>query len=332
MNKDILNIVNRVLSEEYNDKMNESKKDTCEQCGGNTMKEGECSECGYMKEEFKEGKKLSKKQEYIAKQAEPKNKIDAKDFAKLRNKKSDTKNSKSEKSKVEESRYSIELNGKRYVFTENEVVNIIENIVLEEKSKEKKMTKTLNVTKDSQNKSKKENDDYISSVVKKMKDYLKDGSKGDFDMEPDNFPKGNGELAKMDKMAYVPSDGVEEYVQNFTAAGLENLDYDAIHPNEEWVDDLMVGSSRTGNNPKWANAVETPVNKKRNEIRKDNLLAKIKRKAYNKSPQPIVNDKSGNETDKASKIMMQVESETEKKVLSDIEKMKKLLSYNSKTQ
>ena len=323
MNKDILNIVNRVLSEEYNDKMNESNKGVCEQCGGDTMKEGECSECGYMKEEFKEGKKLSKKQEYIAKQAEPKNKIDAKDFTKLRSKKS---------KELDEARYSIELNGKRYVFSENEVVNIIENIVLEEKSKEKKMTKTLNVTKDSQNKSKKENDDYISSVVKKMKDYLKDGSKGDFDMEPDNFPKGNGELAKMDKMAYVPSDGVEEYVQNFTAAGLENLDYDAIHPNEEWVDDLMVGSSRTGNNPEWANAVETPVNKKRNQIRKDNLLAKIKRKAYNKSAQPIVNDKSGSETDKASKIMMQVESETEKKVLSDIEKMKKLLSYNKKTQ
>ncbi len=36
------------------------------------------------------------------------------------------------------------------------------------------------------------------SLEKKMKDYLKDGSKGKFDMNPDIFPIGNGELAKMD--------------------------------------------------------------------------------------------------------------------------------------
>ena len=65
----------------------------------------------------------------------------------------------------------------------------------------KTITKLPNVTKDSLAKSKKQNDDYISSVVKKMKDYLKDGSKGKYDMEPKHFPKGNGELAKMDKMA-----------------------------------------------------------------------------------------------------------------------------------
>jgi hypothetical protein len=151
-------------------------------------------------------------------------------------------------------------------------------------------------------------------------------------MNPRHFPKGNGELAKMSKMAYIPSDAVGEYIDNFTAAALENLDYDEIHPDEKWVDDLTVGSSRTGNNPEWANAVETPTNQRRNKIRKDNLLAKIKRKAYNKSPQPVVSDKSGETTDKVSKIMMKLESQNERKVISDIEKMKDLISYGKKTQ
>lgn len=239
------------------------------------------------------------------------------------------------KAKVDESLYSIVIDNQRFVFNESEMIDVIENIVLEEKKKNKSKTKKTDVikqTKSNIEKSGKENDEYLNSVVKKMKDYLKDGSKGEYEMNPKYFPKGNGELAKMSKMAYVPSDAVGEYVDNFTAAGLENLDYDAIHPNEEWVDDLVVGASRTGNNPKWANAVETPTNEKRNKIRKDNLLAKIKRKAYNKSAQPIVSDKSGETTDKASKIMMKLESENERKVMTDIEKMKDLISYGKKTQ
>jgi len=246
-------------------------------------------------------------------------KIDKKDFEMLRN----------------ESMYSLVLDGKKHLFKENEIIDIIENIVLEEKKKKKTTKKSVNpikLTKANQDKSKKENDDYIDSVVKKMKDYLKGGSKGGYEMNPKHFPKGNGELAKMSKMAYVPSDAVGEYIDNFTAAGLENLDYDEIHPDEKWVEDLTVGSSRTGNNPEWANAVETPTNQRRNKIRKDNLLAKIKRKAYNKSAQPVLSDKSGSETDKASKIMMKLESKEEQKVISDIEKMKDLISYGKKTQ
>jgi hypothetical protein len=239
------------------------------------------------------------------------------------------------KAKVDESLYSIVIDNQRFVFNESEMIDVIENIVLEEKKKNKSKTKKTDVikqTKSNIEKSGKENDEYLNSVVKKMKEYLKDGSKGEYEMNPKHFPKGNGELAKMSKMAYVPSDAVGEYVDNFTAAGLENLDYDAIHPNEDWVDDLVVGASRTGNNPKWANAVETPTNTKRNKIRKDNLLAKIKRKAYNKSAQPVISDKSGETTDKASKIMMKLESENEKKVMTDIEKMKDLISYGKKTQ
>jgi hypothetical protein len=165
-----------------------------------------------------------------------------------------------------------------------------------------------------------------------MKEDLKDGSKGDYEMSPKDFPRGNGEIEKMEKMAYIPSDAVETYTKNLTAAALENIDYDGIHADEEWVTDNIEGSSRTGNNPDWANAVETDVNKERNKIRKDNMLAKIKRQAYNKAPQPIVNDRSGNKTDSVDKLMFKLESVENKKVISEMEKMKNIIGYNQKTQ
>jgi hypothetical protein len=333
-----------------------TEKGMCEECGSGKMYEGMCSECGYSEGEVKEGKNLSKGQKYIARQAKPYDKIDGEDFKKLRSNKSEVKErlygrqsriDANKNNKIDSEDFKMlrrkrtdesvtyklvldESTNEVFYFKENEVINIIENIVLEEKKK--KTSKIPNITKDSQNKSKKENDDYLESVVKKMKDYLKVGSKGNYETNPKQFPKGNGELEKMEKMAYMPSNSVEEYIDNFTAAGLENLDYDEIHPNEDWVNDLLVGSSRTGNNPEWGNAVETPSNTKRNKIRKDNLLAKLKRKAYNKSPQPVVNDNTGNQKDKASKIMMKLESKEEKLVLEDIKKIKNLLSYGKKTQ
>jgi hypothetical protein len=387
MNRKILNIVRRALLSESKKMCSECGRGTmiegecsecgyskggmkegsmCSECGEGTMVEGMCSECGYTKEEMGESKKLSKGQKYIAKQAEPKDKIDANDFKKLRAKKTETKEGKKfpdlsgdgkvtrkdillgrgVKLKKESLIYKLVLDESRnevFYFDENEVVDIIENIVLEEK---KKSTKVPNVTKDSQSKSKKENDDYVNSVVKKMKDYLKDGSKGKYEMSPKSFPKGNGDLEKMDKMAYTPSDAAKEYVENFTGAALENIDYDEIHPNEEWVESNIVGSSKTGNNPEWANAVETEVNEKRNKIRKDNLLAKVKRDAYQKDDQPVKIDRSGKDQgDTVDNLLKKYSGnkKTEKKlnkedvlknenVILEMEQMKKLISYSKKTQ
>ena len=316
-----MNKNNRIDSEDF--KMLRRKKsemtetdEVCE-CGSKNMYEGKCMECGGMKETELE-ERLYGNQSKI--DMNKNNRIDSEDFKMLRK---------------ETYELTLDNTGDKFIFTENEIIDIIENIILEEKKKSKKQPKKdpIKLTKSNQDKSKKENDDYIDSVVKKMKDYLKDASKGEYEMNPKGFPKGNGELAKMDKMAYQASDAVGEYIDNFTAAGLENLDYDEIHPDEKWVTDNVVGSSRTGNNPEWANAVETPVNKKRNVIRKDNLLAKLKRKAYNKSPQPIVNDITGNsKDDKASKIIMKLESTDNKRVISDIDEIKKLMGYKQKTQ
>jgi hypothetical protein len=390
MNKEIFNIVNRVLSEELENKIRQGKikifesDKMCSECGSPSMVENECMECGSMKEDkmcsecgspmkedmcsecgYSEGEvseKLYGNQSRIDKNKN--GKIDREDFRLLRRKKEmkerlygNQKNiDKNNNNKIDaedfkmlrkESRYSIELDGKRYVFNENEVINIIENIILEEKKK----TKVNKITKTSQDKSKKENDSYIDSVIKKMKDYLKSGSKGSYEMEPKHFPKGNGELEKMSKMAYVTSDMAKEYIDNFTGAGLENLDYDEIHPNEDWVTMNLVGSSRTGNNPEWANAVKTDVGDKRNEIRKNNLLAKVKRDAYQKDDQPIRYDRTGEDLGdtvdqllskygkKSSKTKQSKSKknesfvdETKNVINEEINVMKDLINYKSKTQ
>jgi hypothetical protein len=240
--------------------------------------------------------------------------------------------------KVKESiEYHITDNlGDTIKLTENEIISFIENIVNEQKKSGLKTIgkpKGLTTYEKAHKGSGKENDDYLKSVNKKMKDYLKDGSKGDYSMEPKMFPQGNGQLAKMSKKAYVPSNAVQDYIDNFTAAGLENLDYDGIEPNEDWVSDLVKGSSRTGNNPKWANAVETGVNTKRDTIRKDNLLGKAKKKAYNKAPQPIVTDKTGeDEGDKILKQLESIEPKKSKQINEEFDRIKELLKYDRKTQ
>jgi hypothetical protein len=246
---------------------------------------------------------------------------------------------------------SFEVDGKEYPvkesvrMNESDLVNLIEKIILEQKStKVKDVAEKNNLKnlasppglekyKQVHKKDGKENEDSLKAVAQKMKDYLKDGSKGEYETNPKIFPKGNGELAKMNKKAYIPSDAVEDYIDNFTAAALENLDYDEIHPNEEWVTGNIEGSSKTGNNPDWANTGESDVNKKRNKIRKDNMLAKLKRMAYNKSPQPVVNDKDGGS--KASDIMTKLESTDSKKakqINEEFNRMKSLIGYNQKTQ
>ena len=90
---------------------------------------------------------------------------------------------------------SFEVDGKTYPvkesiqLTEDELIDLIEKIVNEQT--------TVPVTNKSLKSSKTENDDYIKSVTKKMQTYLKDASKGKYEMNPTQFPKGNGELAKM---------------------------------------------------------------------------------------------------------------------------------------
>lgn len=221
--------------------------------------------------------------------------------------------------------------------SESEMIDLIEKIVLEDKVKSniKNLTepKGLTTYKRAFKGSGKENDDYIKSVAKKMKEYLKDGSKGDYETNPKHFPKGNGQLEKMKKTAYEVSKEGEEFLDGYMRPGMENLDYDEMHPNEDWMKDNIEGSSRTGNNPEWANAEETELGAKLNKKRKENKYAKAKRAAYNKSPQPVISDKPGQESGKGLHIKAEsTEVKTDKKLNEEFEKMKSLISYDRKTQ
>jgi hypothetical protein len=242
---------------------------------------------------------------------------------------------------------SIKENKNTLQLTESEMVDFIENFIVEQKKKEnevieklkdnisKKYVSGLAKTEKSLKSSKKEEDDYISSVTKKMKEYLKTGSKGDYEMNPTSFPMGNGELGEMDKKAYKASDAVEEYIQAFAYPGLEDNHYDEIKPNEEWMKDNIEGSSKTGNNPKWANAVETGLGKRVNEKRKKALYDKEKQRSYNRVKQPVdqAGENSGEKTlDKMFAKLESTESKNEKLISEEFDKMKHLMGYNKKTQ
>lgn len=246
---------------------------------------------------------------------------------------------------------SFEVDGKKYPvkesyrLTESEMVGLIEKIVLEQKNKEVKdpaeknnikgfggSPRGLEVYKKAHKGSGKENDNYIKDVTKKMKDYLKDGSKTDYDMNPKIFPKGNGELEKMKKNAYEVSKDGDEFIDDYLRPGMETLDYDEMHPNEEWMDNNIEGSSKTGNNPEWANTGESDVNKKINKTRKKGAYNKAKRAAYNKAPQPVISDKPGQESGKGLNIKTESTDKKTKQINEEFDRMKSLIGYNRKTQ
>ncbi len=245
----------------------------------------------------------------------------------------------------------IKENTNKLRFTENELIDFIEKLVIEQKMKEKetkvkdKAEKTNISKKESQGmketekvlgKDKKENDDNLKAVEKKMKEYLKTGSKAKFEMDPKDFPKGNGELdEKMTKKSYKASDAVDEYIENFAYPGLENTKFDEIKPNEDWLTDNLVGSSRTGNNPEWANAVKTDVGERVNKKRKANLYQKEKDRSYNRVAQPVDEAGEGDGEKSLDNMFAKLESVEDKgknKINEEMEKMKSLISYNKKTQ
>ncbi len=225
--------------------------------------------------------------------------------------------------------------------TESDLIDLIESIVLEEKEKkvlDRKKAKGYTEYEKNVKLSKKENDEYIKSVTKKLKDYLKGGSKDDFSFEPKHFPKGNGQLEKMKKKAYTPSEAVEEYIEEFAySPGMENLQYDEVKPNDEWIEMNLEGSSKTGNSSDYANAEKTELGKKINEKRKKNLYGIEKRKnSYKRVKQPIdsAGEGSGEKSIKSmfKKLEESAPSKEEKLLNEELSKMSDLIKYNTNTQ
>ncbi len=220
--------------------------------------------------------------------------------------------------------------------TEDELIDMIEELVIEAKENEKYSGKAKGMVEYERvfKLNKKENSDAMKAVEKKMKDYLKDGSKGDYSMNPKHFPKGNGELGKMDKKAYIPSKDVEDYVDDYAYPGMTNLNYDEIKPNDEWVEANIKGSAKTGNSDEYANAVKTEVGEKMVKNYKKNAWGKQQKNAsYKRQSQPV--DYAGENTPKKTsldKLSENFEVESNRLIIEEFEKIQHLMSYNKKTQ
>lgn len=246
-------------------------------------------------------------------------------------------------------------------FTENELIDFIEKIVLEQKEKEtkenisKKEPEGLKKTKKAQDASKKENEDYAKSVVKKMKDYVKAGSNGEFNENPEEFPSNNYQMKDMKEKTkkYHPSQAVDEYIEAFAFPGQTNIVYDEIKPDDEKIEMYLKGNSKTGNAVKdkdgkaLGNVVPSEVGERFYKNYKDNLYgAEQMNASYKRVPQPVdaagetqpagsLKKLKGSSMKKATKILNQLESKDNKKenlISEEMMKMKKLISYNAKTQ
>jgi len=249
----------------------------------------------------------------------------------------------------------FEVNGKKYnvkeskvYFTESEIIDIIENIVKEEKKKGKAPS-AQNILKSTLGQSKKENDNYIKSVAKKMKEYLKDGSKGDYEMDPTNFPEGNYDLDKRKESLkkYTPSEAVDEYIDAFSYPGMTNLVYDEIKPDDKKIEKYLKGHRTTGNaefdeeGKPLGNVVPSKVGEKFKKNYDDNLYGQEQMNAsYKRYPQDTI-EVAGDVTKKGSmkgkktaqSVLNAVEESTEdKKVILEMGKIKNLIGYNRKTQ
>ena len=222
--------------------------------------------------------------------------------------------------------------------TEDEMIELIERIVIQEKSSVESLEKK------NSNETKKTNDDYVKSVTKKMKDYMKNMGV-EYNPESDSYPRGNtmmditgdnGKTKKSDvKKMYNASDSVEEYIDQIArSGGMENLEYDQIKPNEEWLEMNIEGSSKTGNSDEYANAVKTDVNKQVNTRRKRNILAKLKAMSYQKADQPVYDVAGETKHNDMMKALDLASTEEKKKdkINEELGKIKNLIGYNQKTQ
>jgi len=259
-------------------------------------------------------------------------------------KKMDKKGVKHKKKSVKE---SVQL-------SESEMIDLIEKIVMEE-TKNLKFAgvkpKGLSQTEKVLTADKKENDDYIQSVTKKMKEYLKNGSKGEYDTNPKTFPRGNGQIEKMDKKAYTPSDAVDEYVDAFAYPGQTNLVFDEIKPDEKKIKKYLKGDKTTGNaevdedGKPLGNVVPSEVGEKFNKNYEENLYGQEQKNAsYKRYPQDTI-DVAGDVTKKgklkkggkktAQSVLDKIDELASKKetlLNEEFGRIKNLMGYTQKTQ
>ena len=242
------------------------------------------------------------------------------------------------------------------LYTESDLIDLIESIVKEEKKKfSVKEPKGYKEYEKAHRADKKENDDYLKSVAKKMSDYLKsssdEGSKYEM-KETEKFPTENGGMKKGIRKKYTPSDAVDEYIDAFSYPGQTNLRFDEVKPNKKNIEKYLKGDSTTGNaqvdkdGNALGNVVPSEVGEKFYKNFEENLYGQEQADAsYKRQTQPV--DMAGEDTEEGSLkskrgkktaqgVLNKVdESVNEKEVIKlneEFERIQNLMGYNRKTQ
>ena len=259
---------------------------------------------------------------------------------------------------VNETYYRIKVDGEMATFSENEMIDIIEGIVREEKDnlKRGKEPKGYAEYERVHKADKKEGDKYFKELAKKMTDYTKDMSDSETKYNMKNtkkFPTGNDEMKKTGRKKYVPSEAVDDYVNAFVkGSGMTGLVYDEIKPNDAFIQKYLKGDSSTGNaqvdkdGEPLGNVVPSKVGDQFYDLYKNNLYGQEQMNAsYKRQPQPV--DQAGEETERGSlkskrgkktsqSVLNKVdESVTEKKTMKlneEFSRMQELMGYTKKTQ
>lgn len=205
---------------------------------------------------------------------------------------------------------------KSYKITESKLIEMISKIVMES-------VPGLDAVKmaHSQDKGTKE---YMSSVDKKLKDYLSfDGN------DNPEFPK---QIGKGEKVASKNTEEENEFVEDNRGGGMQHLDYDE-KPSPEFIERLkksLSGDSTTGNEQEGddvANVTPSDLGKE--------MVKQIERKQKKDDKAPMyVKDPSPVQTVKAdeAKTINESEQKTKSEILAEMKRMKDMLSYNEKTQ
>jgi hypothetical protein len=257
---------------------------------------------------------------------------------------------------------TFELDGETFdvkesiLYTESDLLDLIESLVIEEKKKFKvSEPKGFKEYERVHKADKKENEDYLKSVAKKMTDYLKkssdSGSKYEM-KETKKFPTENGGLKKGIRKKYTPSDAVDDYIDAFSYPGQTNLVFDEIKPTEKNIEKYLKGHRTTGNaqvdddGNALGNVVPSETGDKFFQNFKNNLYGQEQMDAsYKRQPQPV--DQAGEETERGSlktkrgkktsqsvlnKLEESIDEKSEKKLNEEFGRMHQLMGYNRKTQ
>jgi hypothetical protein len=189
---------------------------------------------------------------------------------------------------------------------ESEMMELIKKIVTES-------VPGLEITKKAQTQSKKDNESNATEVASKIKKATT--------FEGNDNPEFPKQIGKGEKVARKNTPEQEEEIEDNRGGGLEDLAYD-MEPSQQFKDRVkksLEGHSSTGNSQEYGNVIKSDLGKKiadkverKQKARKDMVM-------YNKDVAP-------------TSVVKESKSETKNVLLEEIEKMKKMASYDEKTQ